>query len=76
MKPELMRGTPPEYIYACNPSGWIRHFISSVKPTAEEPVILVSDGHYSHVRNIDVINNGRQNHVAIVYLLSHSSQKM
>jgi hypothetical protein len=64
MKQELMNGTPPGSIHACHPSGWIQseifyqwflHSIKHTKPTKEDPVILVLDGHYSHTRNLEVI---------------------
>lgn len=85
MKLELMNGTPPGSVYDCHPSGWIQsdiftkwflHFIGHVKPTAEDPVLLVFDGHFTHTRNIDVINIARENHVIIVCLPPHSSHKM
>lgn len=85
MKLELMNGTPPGSIYACHPSGWIqshiftdwlRHFINHVKPTLDDPVVLVLDGHFTHTRNIDVINIARENHVIILCLPPHSSHKM
>lgn len=85
MKLELMNGTPPGSIYACHPSGWIqseiftdwlRHFISHVKPTEADPVLLVFDGHFTHTRNLDVITTARENHVIIVCLPPHSSHKM
>ena len=64
MKQELMDGTSPGSIHACHPLGWIQselfsqwflHFIKYTKPTKEDPVILVLDGHYSHTRNLEVI---------------------
>lgn len=85
MKMELMNGTPPGSVYDCHPSGWIQSdiftkwlllFISHVKPTEEDPVLLVFDGHFTHTRNIDVINIARDNHVVIVCLPPHSSHKM
>jgi hypothetical protein len=85
MKMELMKGAPPGSIYACHPSGWIqtdlftqwfRHFIQHVKPTEEDPSILVLDGHSSHTRNLDVINLGREHHVAVLCLLPHSTHMM
>lgn len=85
MKLELMNGTPPGSVYDCHPSGWIqseiftkwfKHFIDHVKPTEEDPVLLVFDGHFTHTRNIDVINIARKNHVIIVCLPPHSSHKM
>jgi hypothetical protein len=65
MKLQLVLDIPPGTIYACQPSVWIQtdifrdwlhHFISSVKCTAEDPVILVLDSHSLHIRNADAIN--------------------
>ena len=58
---ELMSGPQPGSIHACHPSGWIQseifsqwflHIIKHTKPTKEDPVILVLDGHCSHTRNL------------------------
>ena len=85
MQAELMDGTPPGSIHACHISGWIqsdiftqwfRHFISVTKPTKSDPVILVLDGHYSHTRNMDVIDLGREHGVSIICLPPHSSHRM
>ena len=85
MKQELMNGTPPGSIYACHPSVWIQsekfsqlflHFIKDTKPTKEDPVVLVLDGHYSHTRNLEVITLAWQNHVDTICLPPHSSHKM
>jgi len=84
MKQELMNGTPLGSIHACHPSWWIQseifsqwflHFIKHTKPTKEDPVILVSDGHYSQNRNLEVITLARENHVDIICLPPHSSHK-
>jgi len=42
----------------------------------KDPVILVLDGHYSHTRNLKVITLARENHVDIICLPPHSSNKM
>ncbi|XP_069670121.1 jerky protein homolog-like [Periplaneta americana] len=85
MKMELMNGAPLGSIYACHPSGWIqtdiftewfRHFLRNVKPTEDDPIVLVLDGNFTHVRNIDVITLARENHVSIVSLPPHSTHKM
>lgn len=85
MKMELMNGAPLGSIYACHPSGWIqtdiftewfRHFLLHVKPTEEDPAVLVLDGHFTHTRNIELINLARENHVSIVCLPPHSTHKM
>ncbi|KAJ8956832.1 hypothetical protein NQ318_014246 [Aromia moschata] len=85
MKLELMNGTPPGSIYGCHTSGWIQadlftkwfqHFIDHTKPTKSDPVLLVLDGHYSHTKNLDVINMARENFVSIVCIPPHCSHKM
>ncbi|CAH2092167.1 unnamed protein product [Euphydryas editha] len=85
MKAELLDGAPPGTIGGCHPSGWIqpelftkwlRHFVSIVKPSKEDPVVLVLDGHYSHTRNLDVIDIGRDNGVSIICLPPHSTDHM
>jgi len=50
--------------------------IKHTKPTKEDPVILVLDGHYSHTRKLEVITLARENHVDIICLPPHSSHKM
>ena len=85
MKDELMDGAPPGSIAGCHPSGWIQsdlftkwmnHFISYVKPTEKDPVVLILDGHTTHTRNIDVIDLARENSVSLVCLPPHSSNHM
>ena len=58
-----------------NVSQWFLHFIKHTKPTKEDPVILVLDGHYSHTRNLEVITLVGENLVDIC-LPPHSSDKM
>ncbi|XP_039313972.1 uncharacterized protein LOC105206643 [Solenopsis invicta] len=83
--PELMNGTLPGSIEGYHPSGWIqtdlftmwlKHFIQHTKPTEDDPIVLVLDGHYTHTRNIEVINIARENHILIVCLPPHSTHKM
>jgi len=85
MKQELMDGAPAGSISACHPSGWIQtdiftkwfdHFVHYVKPSADDPVLLIVDGHYSHTRNLDVVDKAREHSVAIVSLPPHSTHKM
>jgi len=57
-------------------SHWFLHFIKHTKPTKEDPVSLVLDGHCSHTRNLEVITLARENHVDIICLPPHSSNKM
>lgn len=85
MKPELLDGTPPGTIGRCHKSGWIQahiftewlqHFIDCVKPTLKDPVVLVLDGHETHVRNINVILKASENGVIIVCIPPHTSHKL
>lgn len=81
----LMTGAPAGCIGACHPSGWIqsylftdwfKHFIKHTRPSEESPVLLILDGHYSHSRNLDVLNLARENHVSIVCIPPHTSHKL
>ncbi|GBL91787.1 hypothetical protein AVEN_71420-1 [Araneus ventricosus] len=85
MKNELMDRAPPGSISGCHPSGWIQSeiftnpmniFISYVKPTKEDPVVLILDGYTTHTRNIDVIDLARKNSVSLVCLPLHSLNLM
>jgi hypothetical protein len=55
MKQEVMDGAPAGSISACHPSGWIQtdiftkwfdNFVHFVKPSTDDPVLLIADGHY------------------------------
>ena len=62
--PRFMKRAPPGSLGRCHPSGWIQshlftewvvHFIHHTRPSAESPIMLILDGHYSHTRNMEVI---------------------
>ena len=85
MKVELLDGCPPGTIASCHPSGWIQlhiftewfhHFLEYTKPTPDNPIVLILDGHFSHTRNIDVIHLARQHGVIIVCLSPHTTHKL
>ncbi|KAJ4435306.1 hypothetical protein ANN_17916 [Periplaneta americana] len=85
MKTELLDGAPNGSLAVCHKSGWIQnesfvhwfhHFLSNVKPTKDDPVILVLDGHYSHTRNVELLELARANGVHIVCLPPHCTHKM
>lgn len=85
MKAELMIGAPSGAVAECHISGWVqtdiftrwfKHFIKFTKPNASDPVLLVLDGHYSHTRNIELIDLAKKNHVTIICLPPHSTNKM
>jgi len=43
---------------------------------ADDPVLLIVDGHYSYTKNLDVADKAREHSVAIVSLPPHSMHKM
>src|SRR6218665_2909774 len=85
MKAELMDGSPPGSICVCHPSGWMQmeifsqwfdHFVSCSGASKTNPVLLILDGHSTHVRNLDVINKAWDHGVVIICLPPHCSHKM
>lgn len=85
MKAELIDGAPPGSIFTCHKSGWIQqhlftqwlsHFIYMVKPSEQKPVILILDGHYSHTRNLDVIDMARESGIIVLSLPPHSTYRI
>ncbi|XP_072380833.1 uncharacterized protein [Diabrotica undecimpunctata] len=78
----LEKGAPPGSKIVCHPSGWIQthiftqwflHFIEKVKPSQNDSVLLVLDG---HCRNLEMINLERKNFVDIVRLPPRSTHHM
>lgn len=81
----LMKGAPPRAIGRCHPSGWIqgylftdwlKHFNEKTKPSKDDPVLLLLDGHNSHTKNMDVIDLARENFISILSLPPHTSHKL
>lgn len=44
---------------------WLEHFINHVKPTANDPVILLINGTESYVKNIEVIKFAKDNNILL-----------
>lgn len=85
MKAELLDGTPPGTIAICHPSGWIQsdifihwltHFIANVKPSKDDPVLLLLDGHSTHTKNLPLIDKARENGVIIVSFPPHCTHRL
>lgn len=67
MKDELKIGAPPGTIFKAHPSGWMQsdifvdwfvHFMEYTKPTKEDPVLLILDGHTTHTKIFGFPTNG------------------
>ncbi|XP_046397042.1 uncharacterized protein LOC124163957 [Ischnura elegans] len=85
MKVELQDGSPPGTVFACHPSGWMQtdiftqwfeHFLHFAKPSEDDPVLLVLDGHATHTRNLDFIEKARKTHTTVVCIPPHCSHKL
>ncbi|CAH1967248.1 unnamed protein product [Acanthoscelides obtectus] len=87
MKAELLDGTPNGSIAIYHKSGWIQmdascsslenKFLPNVKPSKDDPVVLVLDGHYSHTRNLELLALvARENGVHIISFPPHCTHKM
>lgn len=85
MKPELKDGAPPGTIFGCNESGWMKldmfeqwfdHFLHITKPSKEEPILLILDGHLTHTKNLNVLNKAKENNVIILCLPPHTTHKL
>jgi hypothetical protein len=55
---------------------WFDHFLISVKPTEDDPVMLILDGHATHTKNISLLEKARENHVHILCIPPHSSHRL
>ncbi|KAJ4450254.1 hypothetical protein ANN_01673 [Periplaneta americana] len=84
MKVELT-GSHLEQYFACNGSGWMQldtlsswfdHFLSHVKPSDNDPALLILDGHLTHTKNLEVISRARENHVILLTIPPHCSHKL
>ena len=51
------------------------YFVHFIKLSADDPVLLIVDGHYSHTKNLDVVDKAREHSVAIISLPPHSKHK-
>ncbi|KAJ8879300.1 hypothetical protein PR048_019908 [Dryococelus australis] len=82
---ELEDGALAGTIFACNEKGWTKlcvfekwfdHFLAHTKPTADDRVLLLLDGHLSHTKNLNVIIKARENFVTIICHPPHISLKL
>jgi len=54
----------------------VRSFFHFIKPLADDHVLLIVVGHYSHTKNLDVVDKAKGHSVATVSLPPHSTHKM
>lgn len=75
---------PAEAIYHCSKNGWtneelfiiwLKHFVKFTKPSADEPVLLILDNHYSH-SSYAAYTFCRENFIVVVSIPPHTSHRM
>ncbi|CAH2101982.1 unnamed protein product [Euphydryas editha] len=80
----LVKGCNNDMVATISDSGWInesifidylRHFISFVKPTKEDPVLLILDNHESHI-SLGAYELFREHGLHVLSLPPHVSHKM
>lgn len=86
MNPMFAQGLPPETQVECHPSGWMQteifaptwfnHFVKHSRPSAGDPVLLILDGHSTHVKNIKLVEMARANNVHILVIPPHTSHRL
>lgn len=85
MHPSLANGAPPASLVEVSESGyidsglfvkWLEHFIKHVKPSVNEKVLLLLDGHTTHSKNLKAINLARENGVLLLQLPGHTTHRL
>lgn len=85
MKKELEDRAPAGSTFGTHKSGWIqlhlfnkwfKHFIKYINANKEKPVILILDGHFSHTRNLELIDLARENGIILISIPPHTSHKL
>ncbi len=81
----LLKHAPPGSIASFHSSGWMqndvfvkwfRHFVTHTNPTAENPILLLLDGHYCHTRNVEFLELAKEMHVCVISLPPHCSHRI
>ncbi|KAK7465246.1 hypothetical protein BaRGS_00037583, partial [Batillaria attramentaria] len=83
--PPLGNDAPPGSVITGNDSGcmtqekfleWLQHFINTVRPSVENKVLLILDGHSSHTGSLAAIDLARENGVVMLGLPPHTTNKL
>lgn len=55
---------------------WIDHFIKYAKPSEERPILLILDGHATHVKNLELTEVQKKNMCIFLVLPPHTSHRL
>lgn len=84
MNDRLLRGAPAGTIGAASKSGWIdsalfqkwfQHFVRNVKPSVDNPHLLLLDGHVSH-KSLSLIQMARSQGVTLICFPPHTTHAL
>lgn len=82
---DLASGAPPGSVVTISDSGyinselfvrWLKHFVDFIKPSKENPVLLLLDGHSTHSKNLEALNLARMNGIRLLQLPSHTTHRL
>lgn len=85
MHTALKNGAFPGSIVEASESGyintelfveWLQHFIKFVKPSQNEKIILLLDGHTTHSKNLEAIKLARENGIMLLQLPGHTTHRL
>ncbi|CAK1582112.1 unnamed protein product [Parnassius mnemosyne] len=85
MDPQLMINAAPGAWGVCSDSGWMtselfldwfKKFVKFSGATPEHSVLLLLDGHSTHTKNIDLINEARTHGVIILCFPPHTTHRL
>jgi len=78
-------GAPPGTVFLAQDKGWMTatgfcfwlgHFIKYVKPSVENKIVLILDGHVSHTKNLAALEMARSAGVVLVSLPPHTTHRL
>lgn len=84
MSSTLTKNGPANAIYSCSKSGWsndvlfyqwLQHFKSIVKPSIQDPVLLIMDNHSSHI-SLTIFDFCRKYGIILLTIPPHTSNKL
>ena len=85
VKPEITDNAPAGTLNTVSENGWINgplfvnhmeHFVKNVKPSKENKVLLILDGHSTQTINIAMIEYASENGIVMLSLPPHTSHKL
>nr|CAH7724700.1 unnamed protein product [Callosobruchus chinensis] len=85
MNPELLNGAQISIHAECYPTGWMQSdiffrwfkgFVEQTGATPENPVLLLLDGHFTHTKNLEVINYAKDHGVVLLCYPPHCTHKL